>query len=935
MFYLNVFKGGLFCALLVFSQQARAQCTWLTDFRIDIVPKFPGSVPAYPGCPPLDCDEMMYEVYVRTNGTAFYSEFCYSWLSILGKITVDGRNLDSTSSFVESVRSVTQCSPYNWTAAQLSIEKGGNFAFNIGDPFNPIWPEQLGQCIPLTFGSALLFSVIVHAPLGSTISSINTSTGLNPFVSVYGSNAKFINCKGEMLVTYGGAPNPTVVMPSPAACSSNISYSFNAPALQTFQGNFLDAVQVPILLTGIPTGTLIEEIEALVEVKTTNYMEYGNVQSGIFNCPFLLSPPCDIQLNDYVAGGFRYRQIHAISSNIMYNGDNNLLKLFLLGPLNESIGDCAEIKVKFVRIKIAGNCCKVSPAANQSVQVCYLGSSPCNDFDLTVSELPSTPLTCDVKYRVDLSWSYAQQSFSFENLDFKLRIVSELPFTVIENNTLCTSCITVTSLGGNLYDVDCHLTNATVTKNSAFDLVFNGPEGCVKGYIFLQSTLKTIGSPKCVPELHPAVTLGSYSRCTSRLAGRVEYRLNQLCADILLEAVASDGSPTCHFDDALVDGESPYSFCVCRDKYPYNVTCSRAGNPDNGWLNGVTTYDLVLISKHILGIEPFNDVFKMYAADANCNGSVTTFDIVPLRQLILGIIPTLPGAPNYKFFNAIPPIPNGQGLCNATITSTVPGPSENVNFYVVKTGDVNWNFPTSPNFCFTGGGDDRSRSSIPIRMTSEKVDRGGKVRVPIIFEADASFAAMQFELKFDQNRMQLQNLVLGDVGVVREDNFGLSMASDGLLRFAWFSETGAEIVIKAGTVLCYLEFDAIQDVNEGELSLSGDVESFQTVAYAADGREYDLVQPSRAIARQEMYVQASPNPFGAQTRLMLDLPHDDNVVMNIYNALGALVHTRTLSLSAGQQELFLQSNDVQNIPGVYQVALQSADKSITITIVKQ
>lgn len=220
----------------------------------------------------------MYEVYVRTNGTAFYSEFCYSWLSILGKITVDGRNLDSTSSFVESVRSVTQCSPYNWTAAQLSIEKGGNFAFNIGDPFNPIWPEQLGQCIPLTFGSALLFSVIVHAPLGSTISSINTSTGLNPFVSVYGSNAKFINCKGEMLVTYGGAPNPTVVMPSPAACSSNISYSFNAPALQTFQGNFLDAVQVPILLTGIPTGTLIEEIEALVEVKTTNYMEYRNVQ---------------------------------------------------------------------------------------------------------------------------------------------------------------------------------------------------------------------------------------------------------------------------------------------------------------------------------------------------------------------------------------------------------------------------------------------------------------------------------------------------------------------------------------------------------------------------------------------------------------------------------------------------------------------------------
>jgi len=220
---------------------------------------------------------MMYEVYVRTNGTAFYTEFCYSWLSILGKITVDGRDLDGSSSFVEAGRSVTQCSPYNWNAAQLSIEQGGNIAFNIGDPFNPTWPEQLGQCIPLTNGSALLFSVIVHAPLGSTISWKNTSTGLNPYVSVSGSNAKFVNCLGEMPVTYGGAPNPTVVMPSPMACPSGFNYSFDCAALQTYQGNFLDAVQVPILLTGIPNGTLIEEIEVLVEVKTTNYMEYGNV----------------------------------------------------------------------------------------------------------------------------------------------------------------------------------------------------------------------------------------------------------------------------------------------------------------------------------------------------------------------------------------------------------------------------------------------------------------------------------------------------------------------------------------------------------------------------------------------------------------------------------------------------------------------------------
>jgi hypothetical protein len=54
-------------------------------------------------------------------------------------------------------------------------------------------------------------------------------------------------------------------------------------------------------------------------------------------------------------------------------------------------------------------------------------------------------------------------------------------------------------------------------------------------------------------------------------------------------------------------------------------------------LNGLTTFDLVLISKHILGIEPLGSPWKLIAADANKSGSVTTADIIAFRKLILGI----------------------------------------------------------------------------------------------------------------------------------------------------------------------------------------------------------------------------------------------------------------------------------------------------------
>src|SRR5690606_38908605 len=65
----------------------------------------------------------------------------------------------------------------------------------------------------------------------------------------------------------------------------------------------------------------------------------------------------------------------------------------------------------------------------------------------------------------------------------------------------------------------------------------------------------------------------------------------------------------------------------------YSILPVKDDNP----LNGVTTFDLVLISKHILGSEPLNSPYKMIAADANKSGSITTFDIVEFRKLILGI----------------------------------------------------------------------------------------------------------------------------------------------------------------------------------------------------------------------------------------------------------------------------------------------------------
>lgn len=116
---------------------------------------------------------------------------------------------------------------------------------------------------------------------------------------------------------------------------------------------------------------------------------------------------------------------------------------------------------------------------------------------------------------------------------------------------------------------------------------------------------------------------------------------------------------------------------------------------DTNDLNGVTTFDLVLISKHILGIEPLNSPWKMLAADVNKSNSVTTSDIVEARKVILGINPAFPANTSWRFFPefavfADPNNPFSGTLPPNNITiNNLQADYINANFKGIKIGDTN------------------------------------------------------------------------------------------------------------------------------------------------------------------------------------------------------------------------------------------------------
>jgi hypothetical protein len=115
-------------------------------------------------------------------------------------------------------------------------------------------------------------------------------------------------------------------------------------------------------------------------------------------------------------------------------------------------------------------------------------------------------------------------------------------------------------------------------------------------------------------------------------------------------------------------------------------------------LNGVSTLDLVLTMRHILGIDPATEAYQILGADVTDDRRISAFDIVKSRQVILGQILTFDG-PAWRFVE--------QGKYDAinVLDFTTPDVStpaiiyqsgvntySDLDFVVIKTGDLNLTF---------------------------------------------------------------------------------------------------------------------------------------------------------------------------------------------------------------------------------------------------
>lgn len=359
---------------------------------------------------------------------------------------------------------------------------------------------------------------------------------------------------------------------------------------------------------------------------------------------------------------------------------------------------------------------------------------------------------------------------------------------------------------------------------------------------------------------------------------------------------------------------------------------------DDSPLNGVSTFDLVKITKHILGLEPFTSPYQFIAADANKTNSVTTYDNSELQKLILGIYDSFedfqPNAnTSWRFIDKTFYIdlndPFGDLPFPESITGTLP--LDDADFVAVKIGDVNLNAIVCDDCSAPRSS---GMAAYRLNIPSQAVKSGEYVTVPLTANDDTPLLAWQLALRFDTRALELVSPSAGDLEGVSQSNFGLTRSGTGSIRALWMARMeDDDDRIHTGQNLFFLTFRAKNRIKDLSALIQLDETNLPCRGWTADGNEFALqLTPDRSNTDRSsssgntLAARCRPNPSSGAVLLDFDLPEAARVRLSVYDAFGVRVLFREAEMPVGEQTLSLPEATAW-IPGVYRYDLRAGKKA--------
>jgi hypothetical protein len=341
----------------------------------------------------------------------------------------------------------------------------------------------------------------------------------------------------------------------------------------------------------------------------------------------------------------------------------------------------------------------------------------------------------------------------------------------------------------------------------------------------------------------------------------------------------------------------------------YDYTLSPESNLDP--MDGVTTFDLVLMSKHILGIQAFDSPYQVIAADINNSGSVSSLDLIQMRKMILNLATDFPNNQSWRFVDAaysfgdnpvdwLKPFPEWININNFN-----PFSEESYDFIAIKTGDINFSNSIARKHLGRGRWTDTEEVNLYYQI---QASNNGTVSLDISAGHLEDLEGLQFTLSFDPQRLVFQSFD-ASASMLSEENMGLKFVEDGLITVSW---NEMNLNRSASTLpLLRLEFEQLDEFPADAPILELDSRLIEAEAYDLAGKIRPLVlQAVDHSSTDFLLAGAMPNPFRSQTDISFYLPQQEKVILEVVDYSGKRMLQREWSFDKGWQRIHLQNNEL-------------------------
>ncbi len=343
------------------------------------------------------------------------------------------------------------------------------------------------------------------------------------------------------------------------------------------------------------------------------------------------------------------------------------------------------------------------------------------------------------------------------------------------------------------------------------------------------------------------------------------------------------------------------------------VTPTLSGN----YLNGVTTYDLVLISKHIINVQQLDQPWQLLAADANQNGAITTLDIVLLRALILQNITQLPNVNSWLFLPS---------------SFAYDGMMTDFEFLGVKVGDVNGT-SSVPN-CFQAPTiDTRTLGTLNLTAKNKIIKSGETYTINTFPDNYEKIIGGQFTIDFDASALDFKNIEGNNSIELTDENFGKTQSDDGFILCSW--NTSASQNLNTEEAFYNITFTARKD---GKLSdyLTINSKKINAEVYVENGNEIEFWNADLSFENEisNNTFTISPNPFSEQTTFNFSLEKAGQVELEIFDTNGRLVFSQQENMPEGENQIEIQKSNLRS-NGIYFYKIKTNNNVNTGKIISQ